>query len=265
MNKEFLKGGGTLSKKQIIRLILLNLGIVLLNVILFSKGLIGLTLGGSILATAFGITAIIMSVIAFFWGNISLLFKKPTPTLYIGTELTNEKDYTQALAEKRDKKVFIKDINTVTEQISRIRSRNESLDTILRQHFSPQEITSVRFHTIIDSVNDLFYGNVKKMLNRITIFDDRDYNVIMYKLKYSTVRLSEEDADILRERLAVYQEHLDYIKNLIEMNEGIIVKLDRLLLELAKLDDFDETNIEKTPAIQEMNDLIQQTKLYKQP
>ncbi len=254
-----------MSKKQIIRLILLNLGIILLNVILFSRGLVGLTLGENILATAFGITVIVMSIVAFFWGNSSLLFKKQAPVLYIGTEqLTNEKDYLEALEEKRDKKIFIKDINTVMEQISRIRSRNESLDTILKQHFSPQEMTSVRFRMVIDSVNELFYGNVKKMLNRISIFDDRDYNVIVYKLRYSTVTLSPQESQTLQNRLAVYQEHLDYIHNLIEMNEEIIVKLDRLLLEISKLDDFDENNIEKTEAIREMNDLIRQTKFYKQ-
>lgn len=47
------------------------------------------------------------------------------------------------------------------------------------------------------------------------------------------------------------------------MNESILVKLDSLLLEISKLDDIDEAGLEELTAIQEINDLISQTKYYK--
>lgn len=45
-----------MSKKQIIKLLCLNLGIALLNVILFSAGFVGLNFSGDALTTALGVT-----------------------------------------------------------------------------------------------------------------------------------------------------------------------------------------------------------------
>ncbi len=251
-----------MSKKQIGKLLLLNTAIIAVNVILFSRGLVGLTFSDGILRTALGVTDIVMSAVAFFWGNGSILLSSRTPKLYAGNELNNEKDYVSALEERRDKKVFLKDINAMTELIGRLRARNESLDSILSQRFMPQEMTAVRFRSVIDSVNAAFYDNVKQMLNRITLFDEKDYTVLLYRLQYSKNTLSQEESQNTYERLTIYKEHLDHVKQLIEMNEGMIVKLDRLLLELSKLDDLHEGNIENMAAIQEINDLIEQTKYY---
>ena len=53
-------------KKQIIKLLCLNLGIALLNVILFSAGFVGLNFSGDALTTALGVTVIVMSIVTFF-------------------------------------------------------------------------------------------------------------------------------------------------------------------------------------------------------
>ena len=95
-----------MSKKQIIKLICLNLGIALLNVILFSRGLVGLTIGKDALMSAFAVTEIVMSIIAFGYGNYSLLFKEAEVKLLKGGELTDPRDYIEALEQRRSKKVF---------------------------------------------------------------------------------------------------------------------------------------------------------------
>ena len=48
-----------------------------------------------------------------------------------------------------------------------------------------------------------------------------------------------------------------------EMNENILTKLDGLLLEVSKLDDINEEDLENMAAIQEINNLIAQTRYYK--
>ena len=65
-----------MDKKKVLWLILLNLGLLLWNVALFSPGLIGLTIGADALLTALGVTDIVMSLIGFGWGNYSLLFSE---------------------------------------------------------------------------------------------------------------------------------------------------------------------------------------------
>ena len=47
------------------------------------------------------------------------------------------------------------------------------------------------------------------------------------------------------------------------MNENMLVKMDSLLLEISKLDDINAGDLENMAAIQEINELIEQTKYYK--
>ena len=64
--------------------------------------------------------------------------------------------------------------------------------------------------------------------------------------------------------MEIYNEHIDYVKELVSTNEAILTKLDALLLEISKLDDLDERGLDNIAAVQEINDLIDQTRLYKQ-
>ncbi len=251
-------------KKQIIKLICLNLGIALVNVILFSRGLVGLTFGVNTFMTAFAITEIVMSVIAFFYGNYTILFKTPEIQLYKGAELSESKDYINALDQMREKKVFEQEISTAIEQLYRLQDKDKALDSILAQFFSPQEMTFTRFQTVIDSVQSLFYNNVKKMLNRMIIFDYKDYTKLTEKIRNSqTIDGVKVVSKSESAQLKIYDEHIGYVRGLVDMNESILVKLDSLLLEISKLDDLDESGLEELSAIQEINELISQTKFYK--
>ena len=125
-------------------------------------------------------------------------------------------------------------------------------------------MTYTKFQTVIDSVQALFYNNLKKMINRMIIFDYKDYTKLINKLKNASasdgITVASKSTGA---QLKIYNEHIDYVKGLVEMNESILVKLDSLLLEISKLDDIDEAGLEELTAIQEINDLISQTKYYK--
>ena len=257
-----------MSKKQIIKLICLNLGIALLNVILFSRGLVGLTIGEDALMSAFAVTEIVMSIIAFGYGNYSLLFKEAEVKLLKGGELTDPRDYIEALEQRRSKKVFDVDISSAIDQINRLLDKDNALETILLQYFTPQEMTYVRFKNVIDSVNSLFYSNIKKMINRIIIFDDKDYRKTLDKMNrmknLPTVNDPYSASNSAGTHLQIYNEHLNYVRGIVSDNEGILVKLDSLLLEISKLDDMSDRGLESMAAIREINELIDQTKFYKQ-
>lgn len=249
------------------KLIGLNLGIALLNVILFSKGLVGLSFSESALKTALAVTTVVMSLIAFGYGNYTLLFsEKPEPTVQLlrGTEFTSPQDYIDALQEKRGKGVFDEDIHTAVEQINRMLDKDRALDSILEQFFTPQEITFTRFQSAINAVQAIFYNNVKKMLNRMIIFDYKDYQKLLEKVRSSHAR--ETGGVVSRPvdtQMRIYNEHITYVRGLVSMNEEILIKMDALLLEISKLDDLDEKGLENMAAVQEINDLIEQTKYYK--
>lgn len=254
-----------MSKKQIIKLILLNLIIAVVNVILFSRGFIGLTFDGSALLTAFAVTEIVMSVIAFGYGNYKILFSEPQEEIKLlkGGELSENKDYIDALDECHGKKVFDKYIDEAMEQVSRLQEKDKALDTILLQYFMPTEMTYIKFQGVIDSVQSLFYNNIQKMVNRIIIFDNKDYLRTVDKLN----KLRKDPnmpASQAGRQLQLYEEQIEDVKALVENNESILVKMDTLLLEIVKLDDMSGQGLENTDVIREINTLIEQTKFYKQ-
>ena len=254
-------------KHRIGKMVALNLGIALLNVVLFSQGLVGLNFTESALKTALAVTVIVMSLIAFGYGNYTLLFsEKPEPTVQLlrGTEFTSPQDYIQALEDKKGKGVFEEDIHTSIEQINRMQDKDRALDSILEQFFTPQEITFTRFQSAINAVQAIFYNNVKKMLNRMIIFDYKDYQKLLDKVRSSQARSTggvvSRPVDT---PMRIYREHIEYVRSLVNMNEEILIKMDALLLEISKLDDLDEKGLENMAAVQEINDLIAQTKYYK--
>ncbi|MNN42780.1 hypothetical protein D3C81_1569860 [compost metagenome] len=61
----------------------------------------------------------------------------------------------------------------------------------------------------------------------------------------------------------MYSEYLTFIKSSLATNEEIMLKLDKLLLEISRLDSFEPGDIENMPCMQEIDSLIKQTKLYK--
>lgn len=140
----------------------MNLGIALLNVILFSAGFVGLNFSGDALTTALGVTVIVMSIVTFFYGNYTILFKQPSIQLFKNAELVDDKDYIGALEERREKKVFDEEISNAIDQVYRLQDKDKALDSILAQYFSPQEMTYTKFQTVIDSVQALFYNNLKR-------------------------------------------------------------------------------------------------------
>ena len=253
--------------KNFFKILLLNLGIALLNVILFSKGLVGLTFTGGALTTAAAVTVVVMSLIAFGYGNYTLLFSEPKeqPVKFLkGTEFSTSKEYADALINAKGKNVFDECIDNAVEQIYRMDDKDRALDSILEQFFEPQEITFTRFQNAIDSIKAIFFNNIKKMINRMMIFDYKDYKKLVQKMHNSrNINGVGVNSKAVGDQLRIYNEHISYVNGLVEMNENILVKLDKLLLEISKLDDLDEQGLENIAAVQEINDLIAQTKYYK--
>ncbi len=165
--------------------------------------------------------------------------------------------YLEVLNKSAENPVFSSEIEVTKEHIEQIQTRLQKLNDILTSHFKPHEMTYKRFKGIIEDATTRFYANVKTMVKRINIFDTKDY----FRISDRNVNMS---VSARQERLKIYTEHINYVKKIVEANENIISKLDRLLLELAKLDDFSEEALNNNAAINELNDLIDQTKFYKQ-
>lgn len=245
------------------KFLFLNIGILVLNIVVF--GVLKVSIGANVFSTIIGTLVILASVFAFIGGNISIITHKDKLNIqksYKNNDMGIEKDILVSIEEtNRKTRVFRTEMNKTTQQLERLNARNNALNAILLQHFKPGEITYMKFKGVIDSVNGVFRDNVQKILERVNMFDENDYISLVYKMKKSS---KEAKAQNNIDKMKIYLEHMNYVKTLVEDDEVIIMKMDKLMLELSKLSELNADNIENVSAIQDINELIGQTKYYKQ-
>ena len=242
---------------KFISLIKINSAIVILNIVLFSPGLLNIEIGGtSIFKTALGVTIITMSIIIFIIGNYSILMKEDND-INIYKVVTSD-DCIEALNENKYKKIFSSDIDILLEQIDRIENKVDTIEDILIQKFSISEMSYKKFNYVILDIKNLFYVNIKSIINKINIFDQNEYKKINKRINNET-----NQNKILIEKINMYKEYITFVKNAIEDNEEILLRLDKVLLELSKFNSLDEGELENMFAMDNIDDLISKIKLYK--
>lgn len=232
-----------MTKKQLIQAVGLNLSIVILDVLLLSKGFFHLLSQESVILKAVGIAVIVMSILFFIYGNYSIFIKTEPTKLYKAEELKTPDDYLDALKECPNQKIFKGEIEKGIKQIERMQKKSAMLNTILLQYFTKGEMTYSRFQNVIAATETVFFGNIKRVMNRLVIFDPEEYKE----------HAGNEDAS---------RQHHEYIQKTIGQNDTLLKKLDDLILEVSKLDDMKEETLEELPAIQEIDQLIKETKFY---
>ena len=244
-------------RKKLIKLLSLNLGIAAANIITFSPGLIGLELvGASALATAFGSTIIFLSGTGLIYGNYKLLTgpKKVIPTNNIRTV----EDYIEALNIHREIKTFEKAVDLLVDQIERLQKKNKTIRDIHLQIFSASEISYKKFDAVIAEVEKIFFMNIRSILNKLNAFDEEDYNSI--RKKHEAGAFSQQ---FMEDKFNVYNEYITFVKTAIEDNEQILLKLDKLLLEISGLNSVESGQLEQMAGMIEIDNLIRQAKYYK--
>ncbi|GAB1157736.1 hypothetical protein YWY31_37610 [Paenibacillus illinoisensis] len=231
-------------------------GVVVINILLFSPGFIGLGFSGGAFSTALSVTLLFGSVMALFYGSYTLLFKQPVvlPVKQIETH----EDYVEALSFYRRIKVLEEDITLGLSQLSRMKKKKETLLNVLNQRFDPGELSYKKFASVTLEVEKLLYLNIRSVLNRLHVFDEAEYAALM-KSKSSKI-----PPKLVQEKTKVYNDYLSYVKDSLHTNEEILLKLDQLLLEISRLDSFEAGDIEQMPCMQDIDQLIKHTKLYRQ-
>ncbi|WP_276357907.1 hypothetical protein [Cohnella caldifontis] len=256
ITSEGTREGYELTTAKWMKLLSLIIGAAIFNIIILSPGFVGITIGENALSTAIGVTLLLASALAVIYGCNMILMRKP---VHIQAKLPQSYDeYPEALRRFRRIVGVEDDIALILEQIERIRKKKETLFNVLNQRFAPEEMSHKKFASVTEEVEKLFYLNIRSLLNRLSVVDERDFERAMARRK---TRLSP---DVLQERATLYNDFLAFLKNCVDTNEEILLKLDKLLVEISNLDSLSPGDIENMPGMQEIDLLIKQTKLYKQ-
>ncbi len=239
-----------MEKKKLIKLLGLNLGIAAADIITISSGFID----GGPLAIASGITIIFLTSAGLIYGNYKL--HKEPEVVIPAPEIWTMENYIEELNIYRWSKTFGKNVALLLDQIQRQQKKNKTIRDILRQKFSPDEISYQKFDAVIPQVEKIFFRNIRRIINTLRAFDEEGYNII---------RKEEEAEDFSPEfkedKLKVYNEYITSVKTVTEDNEQLLMKLDKLLLAISDLNSADSGQLVKI--MDYIDELTKQVKFYK--
>lgn len=243
-----------MKQKQIVKISILTLITIIINIILYSKLGFGLRISKeNPLTTSFIVTEIIGNILIYIYISYSIL-KEPTTKIYNKDNFLSVKDYIETLNTLKDKKIFSRNIDIIEKQIERLGEKYNTLNVILLQHFDENGMTYDKFINSINQVKNLFFNNVRKIINRMSIFNENDYKELKNDISLKSQKHLKS--------LEIYKEHIDYIEETIDNNNMLLIKLDNLILEISKINDNEEDDMINTQILQEIDDLINKTKLY---
>jgi hypothetical protein len=143
------------------------------------------------------------------------------------------------------------------EQIELFSKKKDKIFSMLGEKFNVIDKVYEKFNTIIFDVEYVLLSNIKGILNKISVFDEEDYERI--RCDIAQKKFSDE---VIASKMNIYNEYITFVKNAIEDNEEIILKLDALLLELSKFNTLGTGEIDNLKEIKEMDELIKKSKYY---
>ena len=242
------------------KLLAFNAALCLANVLLFSKAFIGLDLsGGNAFGTAFGIMAIVMSIVLFVLVNHRIIFPPPPqPPPTIDDMSIDDLDVCARALEyyiDNNSDFFSAYLRTTIGQIKRMGKRKATIRGILLERFSETELSFAKFQGAVDGVESIMLRNTRNLLKRINAFDEEEYEDTL-KTDSAAGRLNDT-------RRAILREYTSFVSQVVEDNEEILLRLDRLILEVSKLSDIHGGDVDTLPAMREIDELISDTKWYK--
>lgn len=150
---------------------------------------------------------------------------------------------------------FTQDITQSLEQVERFNKKCETINDILLQKFSPNEMSYKKFAGVLVGVEKVVYINLRSILNKISAFDYEEYKQLD-SLEWNNDKLAKEKMDI-------YKEYITFVDEATRDNEEILLKLDRLLLEVTHYNSVEDGDIMDMSAITELDELIKNAKLYR--
>ena len=235
--------------------IILNSAIILINIALFSNALLGLSLvAGTVASVSLAWIAVAFSAAAFFKGNS--LIMKTKEIRFLTQNINTLSDCIPVFKEAvNNGDVFDDNIHDNIEQIRRFTRKYDTIKDMLLQKFSAEEMSFQKFNDVLKEVEKVIYMNMRSILNKIAAFDIAEYGALQYN--------EFQGDELTQEKINIYNEYIDFVSGATKTNEEIILKLDKMLLEISRYNSLEGGDVNKLPAIIEMDELIKHAGLYK--
>lgn len=196
-----------MNNKVFLRLLIITIILAFVDIMLFSPGIYGLSFA---IQPVLFCVMIALNILVLAGEILFLGFSNTAKYGYDLDKLKDVNDYKQALDSCYSKNSpFAKEIKQAIDQVISVDKKNRVLTEILTQN-NKEHYTALT--DLGEQATSFLVNNVRKMLNRIAIYD----------------------ADMGENLLG---EHKAYIDKLIVSNENILTEFNKLLTEVSQLDD----------------------------
>jgi hypothetical protein len=159
-------------------------------------------------------------------------------------------DYTQEHG-----RLFRDKLLAIIEDTKKFIKKKERLDKSLLNHFEKTELSYIKFSTILRNIENSVSASLNNILIRLSSFDADEYEVFLRNAPLTQASYIE--------RTEIYNDHLKYITSSVTFINDIVLKMDKLQYETAKIQYIDSTKIDEIEAIQDITHLIDTMKYYK--
>lgn len=223
-------------------------------VICYSPGILALsvTSDSKVKAVLSVVVAVVLLMIFAF--AVVFYLKKPIKEVVDAKQINNINDLVTFLNKYKDMKYFGKTARTVIEQIKRVEASSNRAKDAISCKFERNSLTWQKYYDAIDLAEKSAIENVASVSNRISFFDESEYERL---LDYRNDNIPD---DIQEKQLALYKENQCKIDKAIAVNEELILKLETFSMEISNLSDATEQDMDSTFA--EISHLTEQLKFY---
>ena len=195
-----------MNNKVFRRFVIITILLAIADVAIFSPGIIGLTFAKNAI---FFITTIIVNAVLLISETVYLTNSTEAKYGYDLDKLKSANDYKDALESKLSKNSpFREEIKQSLTQLDSITRKKSVLNELLEQN-NQEHFTALI--DLGDQATNFLFNNIRKILNRIAIFDSDISN-------------------------SLENEHKTYIQKLLKSNESILVEFNKLLTEVSQMD-----------------------------
>lgn len=209
--------------KKPVKLAVFNIAFIIIAILSFSERGLGLSFDPSDGAFSFAmsISLTFLGVGLFCFVNYTLLTNKEKVDYKI-KKLSTISDCITALEKcKHTDPTFLKEIEEAISQLQSLQRKTDNLATLLEQNGVSENFASI--NKTADKAKFFVFENVKRIINRLIVFDNEDY--------------------LARGQSYDISEHKDYIRTILRDNDDILHEYQNMLLAVSGVGDIHQTNL----------------------
>jgi hypothetical protein len=243
---------------KFLKIFAINIGLAAVNIIMYSKLFLGITDRDSLILMIVGCLVSLATIVVFFYANIKLLSQGETVKMRIADDSADSLPSLAAALnfyKTHNLNTFRDELVSLEGQVDKFQKKKDLYEASLLRYFTRTELSFAKFFGTLENVEDVFKEILKGVLSRLNSFDEEEYETMLSDKKVSRKTYLQ--------RKAIYDDYKGYVSRAVQTGDEILLKIDRLQLEVSKLSSPEPQDLEKLQSVKEIDTLISEVKWYK--